>query len=91
VGGGIRNIVEYDDKDQQARRLSSNAYYTVVADGIEISLVADGAVNVELTNANGEIVKVVKELFLTKGMYKILTDGGTNLAVTAGGIPLNKL
>ena len=87
----IRNIIEYDDKDQKARRKDDNAYYSLSEDGIEVNFPADAVLDVEVVNTKtNELKKLVTNRRMTKGMYKIVTGEGTfavNVRLNGAAIP----
>ena len=88
-----RNIIEYDDKDQAARRKDNKAYYTLAGDGIEVNLPAQATLDVEVVNTKtNEVKKLVTNTNMTKGMYKILTGEGTfAVKVQLNGVAIPKL
>ncbi|MDB5202865.1 MAG: hypothetical protein JWQ27_2274 [Ferruginibacter sp.] len=87
------NIVEYNARTQRIRNKQASAYYTLVADGIEVNLPEAGELSVEVVNTKtGTAQQLANKRKLVTGMYKILTDEG-NFAVKVllNGKPLPRI
>ncbi len=91
--GEALNIMEYNSRRQAVARKQSDAYFSVLEDGIEINLPQQGMVNVEgLSVETGQVKTLFKTTKLANGMYRIFAGQGKySIKVTVDGKPLSKL
>ena len=87
------NIIEYNTRRQAAARKQNTAYYTTLADGIEINLPGTAMVTAEALDLKTNQVKpLLKSTRLMAGMYKIITgEGKYSIKLTADGKLIPKL
>ncbi|RYE22096.1 MAG: hypothetical protein EOP51_14035 [Sphingobacteriales bacterium] len=91
--GQTFNLVEYNRRTQTAARKQQGAYFTLLADAVEINVPAGGTLKVEGLDTQTKAIKsILPATRVSEGMYKVFTgEGEYSIKVTLDGKSISEL